>query len=349
MKHCRIAELPNCRIGARVAAVFFGAVFLFVGTPAWGCSIIFTPEKVKPGFVIQVKGFGEPVAGVRVEATHLTKSYEEDAPPRVSFSDPKGNAQFDGLPVGMYSIHADRFSANTLIEVVPEPKTKISYVQIGWPGTFSSAGFRVLKATQLSGRIVIETCQAARCTLLLRDGLTGEKIGDEKRGPDFDFGPLPFGPYMLRVKDDSGQTGDIAIRLSPDASSDRLEVAVGFSSCGIAYSETHECPADHLQASRLKGVVVDPAQAVIPHTTVRLLSSAETARNVEIMSTKDDQKGEWQFAAVPPGDYRLQLTRSGFTPHTVPLTVSLGAPSGDLHVTMGLMGSCSKSELNSEN
>ena len=67
----------------------------------------------------------------------------------------------------------------------------------------------------------------------------------------------------------------------------------------------------------VSGQVIDPQGKVIPGATVQLLSEDRMAIN----QAKTDAEGKFQFAPVPPGDYRLTVDAPGFNTITRDITV----------------------------
>lgn len=60
---------------------------------------------------------------------------------------------------------------------------------------------------------------------------------------------------------------------------------------------------------QVQGRVVDPSGAVVPQATVRIMAQAKgSSREV-----KTNSKGEYLFAGLAPGQYRISVTAAGFT------------------------------------
>jgi TonB family protein len=85
-------------------------------------------------------------------------------------------------------------------------------------------------------------------------------------------------------------------------------------------------------SGNISGTIHDPSGAVIPDASVTLISRDQKAR-IESRSSAD---GTFKFVAIPPGGYRLEITRPGFA---ITKSADLDLePSGDLHqdITMEL-------------
>ncbi|HYO63625.1 MAG TPA: carboxypeptidase-like regulatory domain-containing protein, partial [Pyrinomonadaceae bacterium] len=63
----------------------------------------------------------------------------------------------------------------------------------------------------------------------------------------------------------------------------------------------------------VRGTVTDPNGAVVPGAEVRL-TSEETG---ETRATTSDGEGEYGVSSLPPGAYRLEVTRAGFNTYTL--------------------------------
>src|SRR5499427_3847975 len=77
-----------------------------------------------------------------------------------------------------------------------------------------------------------------------------------------------------------------------------------------------------LASTSLSGNMVDPQGSVIPGATVRLLRRADSLRN----ETQTDSQGQFFFANLDPGEYRLTAESPGFVPVTRTIAISDGHP-----------------------
>src|SRR5580692_10025203 len=73
----------------------------------------------------------------------------------------------------------------------------------------------------------------------------------------------------------------------------------------------------------VRGVAHDPDHRPVPDAIVSLQSVSSEYKQTQ----KTDSNGEFQFAAVPVGEYRVSVTREGFAPVEQPVLVtSASAP-----------------------
>ena len=82
----------------------------------------------------------------------------------------------------------------------------------------------------------------------------------------------------------------------------------------------HNCLArTRAQDATIQGTVADPKGDVVPHASVTLSTSTETLR-----TTQTDDHGQFSFADLPAGTYRIVATAPG-----------LSADSGDMQIQSG--------------
>jgi Ca-activated chloride channel homolog len=80
-------------------------------------------------------------------------------------------------------------------------------------------------------------------------------------------------------------------------------------------------PSTPLQTQTLTGKVVDPANQPIPGVLVELRQG-----NTVKQRTTSDAAGDWRFASVPPGDYRVRMSLAGFVTTEVVVSLTAEAP-----------------------
>jgi hypothetical protein len=73
-------------------------------------------------------------------------------------------------------------------------------------------------------------------------------------------------------------------------------------------------------AARLQGLVLDPSGAVVPGADVKVTNPAT---NRTLKTTSDATSGAFSFVSLPPGNYRLDVSKSGFKTLTQPVTLEV--------------------------
>ncbi len=104
------------------------------------------------------------------------------------------------------------------------------------------------------------------------------------------------------------------------------------------------CSNAQTGTTSLRGVISDPAGAVIPGAQVTLANPSTGLTR----SATTSRQGEFQFLQVPPGSYAISVAAQGFstltreqivllvdTPATLNLTLGLGSVSTDVQVSSG--------------
>ena len=91
----------------------------------------------------------------------------------------------------------------------------------------------------------------------------------------------------------------------------------------------------------VRGVVHDPDHRPVPGTAISLKSVSSDYQQ----TGKTDSNGEFQFSAVPLGEYRVSATREGFAPLEQPLLVTSGS-APILHFQFHLAAAAQSVEVN---
>jgi hypothetical protein len=90
--------------------------------------------------------------------------------------------------------------------------------------------------------------------------------------------------------------------------------------------------AQALSAGTVSGVVLDPNNAVVPNASVTIANPITGYTRSEVT----DQEGTFRFDNVPPNNYQLTISASGFSPTTQPVNVRTSVPiSLRLPLTVG--------------
>src|SRR5271165_6587675 len=68
-------------------------------------------------------------------------------------------------------------------------------------------------------------------------------------------------------------------------------------------------PAWAQEAARLQGVVTDSTGALVPGAKVKV---TDVGTNRVLETSTGDTTGAWSFPSLPPGDYALEISKTGF-------------------------------------
>src|SRR5579871_2062633 len=92
-------------------------------------------------------------------------------------------------------------------------------------------------------------------------------------------------------------------------------------SCVLGAFLTLTRPAHaHSDTARLQGTVLDPSGAVVPGADVKVTNSAT---NRTQKTTTDATSGSFSFQNLPPGNYQVEVSKSGFKTLKQPLTLEV--------------------------
>src|SRR5690348_14506798 len=105
--------------------------------------------------------------------------------------------------------------------------------------------------------------------------------------------------------------------------------------------QTHESAMNEAGAS-LSGTVVDPSGAVVPGAEVQIFDANGKAVDSD---TADDQ-GKYEFDGLAPGNYRVQITKTGFS--TLIQNVMVGEGAQTLNGTLQVGAATSTVEVTAE-
>jgi hypothetical protein len=159
---------------------------------------------------------------------------------------------------------------------------------------------------------------------------TVETVQANERG-EFRFeAAVPAGLYFLRLAE-----GVIPVAVDPQAKTDRSDVSMVSTSCGLWYADQSTCWMEELTIGRITaGQVVDPSGAPIARARVGVSGRAP-------LST--DSEGKFGALKLPEGLHDLEVTGAAFFAARRRLRVVPAGSSALLlvHLTFGGCGTVS--------
>lgn len=298
------------------------------------CSVVYPGIQVGPSFRVKVEDHGRPVKGLRVEIG----SSRGGGGSLSQVTDRNGFTVFHDVRPGSYYLgvdHDDGVPDGAALEVKLDGPTGVT-VPLRWPSV-PPVLVRSLKGTIRSFDALPGQPQPS-WSLALLQGVSGRWLQSEKttEAGEFDFGSVAPGFYFLSLKPSGGL---IAVAVDHSAPTDHLHLELGWSSCGLYYTDRSKCAQSDAQIEKLSGRVTDLSGQVIPGAKILLLDPAGAI--VEQLTSD----GEGSFASPRPlaGTYELMVSSAGFTTYRRTLhaeqTGDSARPSS-LIVQLGLLGSC---------
>src|SRR5262249_128795 len=101
----------------------------------------------------------------------------------------------------------------------------------------------------------------------------------------------------------------------------RILLAIAVSFCFLSLSPT-ALDSKAANAGSVSGVVTDSSGAVIVGAVITLTDKATNLAR----TTATNEAGRYVFANIPPGDYELDVNKSGFRTTKSIVTVTVGVP-----------------------
>jgi hypothetical protein len=303
---------------------------------------------------------GRPVPGLPLEI-------QSSAGKSKAVTDEDGFASFREPSPGIYSLRAEQDVGSCLgkvLEVQSDASSGIA-VPMTWP-TVAPVTVRSLKGT-LHIPNYVPGRSGPELSLRLLVGVSGQEAasGHTDGAGDFDFGVTAPGIYFLNLepsalKDPTGNPirGRIAVSVEPDATADRLDLELGWTDCGLTYSDLTRCPPAELHIGQLRGRVIGPAGAVIVnggdalrHNPVYIDPAGPAIPGAEILLVdpggdlierlSTDRSGDFASKQVQAGSYDLLVRSFGFTTFRARALVSPdAAPIAKLDIQLGNLRSC---------
>ena len=298
-----------------VAVVIVGAV-LVGAVRALACTIVESPVPVGRDFRVEVQGWGLPVQGLRVEVTNLGGRW-------VAETGTDGSAGFYGFLPGRYELTVHRDGAmrsHAVIQVQDQSSKPTPVVPMHWPDK------KPVRTRTLRG--VLRGSRVKAFHVELRDGAkVVETVQASDRG-EFHFeAQLAPGLYSLRLAD-----GLIPVLVDPAAATERVDIAMVSTSCGLWWADQSECALAEFQTGRITGgEVLDVSGASIPGATIAVLGREKL---------QADDRGRFGALELPAGEYQLEVSGTGFFPLRRRLRVvsSPSAAAAALRIELGFRG-----------
>ena len=335
---------------SRVIAGVLGFAFLvWVASTSYACMVVPQEYGVLRNFAIQVYNWrGAPVPGARVV---LSPSIHGNPGPEplAATTDAGGIARFRNVPAGAYSATTES-SDGEYVEITVIDSGSFEPVRpnlrLKWPN------LEVIPVQSASGKLTSGShTQPLRLALLKADsGERLESVETDTNG-NFHFSDAGPGLYFIRVtrKSSSSFAGDIAISIEPTAKKTRIDLSIGWTSCGLSYGDDVNCTSSTpLEVANLCGRVVDPSGAVIFNPLIQVISATDGPMRDRLITSKQD--GTFAVSGILPGQYTLQVSGQGFSKLQLPVRVQDGSGTScvdPLTVTLGIFPSCSKAEVES--
>lgn len=311
------------------------------------CSVVYPGVKVGPNFRVKVEDHGRPVKGLRVEIGSSNNRTVAD-------TDQNGLALFRSIRPGFYYLNADHDAGipdGARLEVRSDGPTNVT-VPLKWP-SIAPILVRSLKGN-IRGPDYLPGQSQPMLSLDLLEGISGRSLQSLRTTDtgEFNFGRTAPGLYFLRLKPSglkgwSGEqvTGLVAVVVDSGASTDHLDVSLGWTSCGLWYADSSTCPQSDLRIEQLSGQVLDAAGAAIQDAKILVFDLTQTL----VEGLQSDSAGKFTSTHALAGTYELVVSRAGFTSlhRTVHIEPTPTSTQSRLTVKLGLGGNCSEASTQS--
>ena len=319
---------------ARLSSLILAVIATIARSGA--CTVVYSNIQVGQNFQVKVEDQGHPVKGLPMEI----RDSRNGGIRVVSNTDQNGLARFRGIPLGSYHLgpnHDAVIQSGEEIEVRRGGPADVM-VHLKWPNR-APIEVRSLQGTMhwpdyLPGQ------PQTRLSLDLLEGRSGRVLKSTETGDrgEFRFESVAPGLYFLSLR-----AGLIAVAVDPAAPTDRLDIDLGSTSCGLWYADRKQCLQPDLTIAQLSGQVLDVTGAVISGATIFLFDDAQTL----VERLQSDSAGRFVSQEPLSGTYELVVTRTGFTPFRRTVHAeSIGDSTGpSLTVKLGVGGSCSTGEI----
>jgi len=288
---------------------------------ARACSVFPGTVEVGSKFQVKVTDRGHPVKGLRMVLSTESSTGEEHKVVTESFTDADGIAHFSNLSAGSFWLSADHDGGvgdAVVVNVSPKGPANKTF-SIGWP---SAAPVIVRSAAGIvRGPDYYSNPVQAFISISLLEGISGseiEKTQSDSKGRFSFNSDLQPGIYFMRINPSglrgwSGEQieGMIVIEVAREAKENSLNLDLGWSSCGLSYSQREILP--ELKRDKICGAITDSEGTVVAKAQVMLLAGGEDAEILE--QSQSGPNGQFALQEHPDGNYQLLIKSPGFSPY----------------------------------
>jgi hypothetical protein len=277
------------------------------------CSMAFRRVHAGERFRVRVMDRGVPVRALRLKLSPSGSTSSAAGQTRYALTDEDGYARFADVRPGSYFLtpeHDGGMADGVSVEVSPI-HTADATIPLSWPET-TPITVREVRGT-LRLRNYYPSENQAPLSLSLLEGISARVIGTtdaDSKGRFAFAGEFAPGIYFIRLNSEENGGGMVTIEVRANAKQDGLDLNLGWTGCGLVYSERRSYP--ELVANKLCGDVVDAGGAVIPDAVVSLLAKGDGAEVID--QTHSDKDGKFAPRQEPVDTYRLFVKSRGFYP-----------------------------------
>lgn len=278
------------------------------------CSRVFPEVHVGRTFRVRVMDRGRPVHALRLVLSHSGSSNAKYDVDDYAYTDEEGYARFADLYTGSYVLTPDHDGevADGVLVDVEAVRAGDATIQLTWPNA-SPLPIRTVSGTLRLPDYYPRQTQS-QFSLSLLEGISARVVAtthtDSMGRFTFD-GTIPAGIYFLQPNSSEGKSrGEITIEVDPSAEQDALDLDLGWTTCGLVYSQRNKGP--EIRASDLCGDVADVIGGAISNADVVLLAMAEDGEILD--QARSDANGQFVLREQQEGTYRLLVKRRGFQP-----------------------------------
>ena len=318
---------------------------------AGACTLVYPTVRAGPNFLVTITDRGRPVQGLRLQLVKDDARTSTRPDVIEAISDDRGLAQFNHVLPGSFFLSAayDGGIADGVTVKVSSDGPGGVMVPLKWPSE------KPVRVRTVSGTLR-DPLRPRRFSVSLLEGLSARVIWttDTDSGGEFTLPNVTPGIYFLALKPFGAQTessekgGDwIAIEVNSQADEEKLNLDLGWSSCGLSYTDRTKCSHTQLKVESWCGKVVDPLGAVISNADVLLLDNGPNQKVLREAHT--DNVGRFALQDARDGTYQLVVKSPGFDPLQETVQIDSSQASGPclrpVSVRLGLFGSCSSAEV----